>query len=48
MTGAGLPVHAQQALIGTGNMEDENQTKVTLVRVVLNYIFFKGEVYIGP
>jgi hypothetical protein len=30
-----------QALIGMGNMEDEKQTKVTLVRVVCKYIFPK-------
>jgi hypothetical protein len=43
MTGAGLPEHAQQVLIGKGNMEDKKQTKATLARVVHNYIFPKGK-----
>jgi hypothetical protein len=41
LTEAGFPEHAQQALIGTGNMEDKKQSQKRLVRVVCNYIFPK-------
>jgi len=41
MTTDVLPRHAVQALVETGNMEDEGQLKSTLVRVVRTYIFPK-------